>query len=251
VVPRGDCNFSTKIQHAQAAGAAAIIVANTEASMYNDTSGELLDPCSLNCDVSSSTSLDECNAHCPGSTCAANGNSADFCCVQDALVDMYLEDQFDIPAYFARQHDSSALFLHAAKSANVAVEPRAYATWDLSIFFLFFWANLVLAGSSWFAVDRSLKITRATAPIQEEELSLSVQGSFVFLLSSSVALVGLFFLVQRFPHLVVVSIQILFTFSTFTALGEICKRAFPEVSGGVIFCCVLCIFVWKLRMMQF
>lgn len=239
VVDRGGgCTFSDKLELAERAGAVGVIVVNTIQGMYNRTTGELEDPCLLQCHVSKSPSQSECEAKCPSTAgCAPTNQQTEqhFCCVDDAsLVRMHLSSPTTrrrIPIFSAAYKDSARLF--ASNTGEVAIRPRPYSEFDFSLWGLYLFACGVLVGCSYLAARES--VAQCTLPgagssvdREEQDVSLTAHSSIGFLVGATLSLLLLFALVQVYPALTVLCIQVAFAFAASTSLGQILVKRFPH-----------------------
>ncbi|KAH9255811.1 hypothetical protein BASA81_006212 [Batrachochytrium salamandrivorans] len=222
----GGCTFTDKLEHAQRAGAVGVIVVNTIQGMYNQTTGELEDPCLLQCHVSKSPSQSECETKCPaGCALTTKQGNGYFCCVDDtSLVRMHLSSQTTgIPIFSAAYKDSTRLL---GTRDKVEIRPRPYSEFDFSLWCLYLFACGVLTGCSYLAARESVTHTLpmsspSNLESEEHDVSLTAHSSIGFLGGATLSLLILFALVQVYPALTVLCIQLAFAFAASTSLGQI------------------------------
>eukprot|EP00939_MAST-03C_sp_MAST-3C-sp1_P002362 g2362.t1 len=129
IVLRGECTFARKALMAGAAGAHALIVANTLSALYsNESTGILKNGCDVSCDVSASVSKDLCeqNSACESKLCAeimnpsSSSSSLEYCCVLDDVGSVDVNATVTIPTVIVNIQDGEKL-IHVASSLSSSV----------------------------------------------------------------------------------------------------------------------------------
>jgi signal peptide peptidase-like protein 2B len=236
----GSCNFHDKIKRAQDAGASAVIIVNTVKGLYNQTSGDLMNSCSLNCDVTQTSSHETCRSQGGCYSCGENIKigSGSWCCVDDSLIDMYIGKGIEIPAFFASIEDGEKYLLPNSKEKrSCTIFERPSYEIDPSVFLIGGLGCLVLALGSYRAVSRERSLAKwiwSVTPLRgeyahgeihedhdHEQFHLSVAHAGCFVVTSAFFLGFLFFLVQYFPHAVVRILQFFFAIGATGALAKL------------------------------
>ena len=236
----GSCGFREKSLRAARFGASAVIIVNTVEGLYNETSGELLNACNLNCDISMTSSRDECERSCYRCSENLHLNSGTYCCVDDSLVSMYVGKTVMIPGLFVSLEDSETKLLPAAKSNEICrIFLRDSYEIDPSVLFVGILACTVLFTASYRAVSKERYLARwiwnspnslirdrfsADLHLLDEDLEqvhLSLISAWTFVITSTFVILILFFLVQYYPHLVVQFLQVFFCFGSMSSFAKI------------------------------
>jgi len=241
VLRGGACNFATKVSVAQGAGAAAVLVVNNIDALYNGTTGSLLNPCAINCDVAQGADEAACASGAP--MCAANTlhNTTRWCAVEDKLIDMYLgSSPSALPAVFVSIADGEVLLRLAAAQAVCRVFARPLAAVDSSVIVLLLIGCSAVALASYRAArddrlrSRGLLAPHAEALLMagEEHFDLSARHVAGFLCTTTMALLVLFAIVQFAPFMVVLCIQVAFVFGAAGAMSLLVFHAVVRLVTG-------------------
>ena len=221
VVRRGNCTFQNKTKIAESRGAAGIFIINEIDSLFN-SSGFLLNPCSVNCDTSKcSSDLFTSNPR--------DGSGS--CCVLDNSLSISINDEnytCTIPVVGFGFNEALDIWASIGKNAKI-FEKDDTIYFDGSSVILVLLGSLVAIGASYRAsrTERMMLASRDSAqvgPIHGDEdletQDMSMATGVCFLVCSSAGLIGLFFLVKEFPQQVVIALQIMFGISATFAFSQ-------------------------------
>ncbi len=252
VIDRGECTFAEKVLNVQQLGASLAIITSTVSGLTNSTTGVLNDPCSVDCSIYSSSSKDDCESNCPSSYCLEpklSSSESKYCCVVDELIGIGFgkdKSKIKIPVLSTTIEEGNKIKGVANSkevgSVIVGVYVRHLAEVDGSIIVI----GILGVGTVIAASYRASRKERISAwrvlgymPIvvseidQEQEnernlleeveagetVDLGVRQAVSFLACSTMMLVVLFFVVMKWPHLVVIVLEVCFGIGAASSLS--------------------------------
>ena len=244
IVSRGECTYTQKAFNAQQNGAALIIISNNVPALYrNATAKWLKQPCVSNCALSSADDEATCAASssCPSRKCVQNPRTQDkkggWCCFLDELHLMSINSTVvRIPTLFISDGNGARLGDALSKApVDVKVWTREYSTIDFSIVLIF----LIGVGTTAFAAYKACEPYRAAAyrrgssepshqqvtergdDEEDEEVEITKGLALCFLVMATVGLVLIFLLSLKWPHAMVIILNVLFMLGCISPLKRI------------------------------
>jgi len=248
LVSRGSCTFTEKVARAQAKGAEYVVISNNVPALYKNASAKWLkDPCVANCELGSADDEATCAASpsCSSGKCVQNprtdSSEGGWCCFLDELQFMSVNASIaSIPALFITSSDSDKITALPTSSNTIKAWKRPYATIDFSLILIFLIGVGTVAGASYRACEpyRSAAFpsrdetlqghrqsrqggTNGNSEDEEEEVEITQGMAVCFLVMATVGLVAIFLLSLKWPHVMVIILNVLFMLGCITPLKRI------------------------------
>eukprot|EP00924_Labyrinthula_sp_SR-Ha-C_P009797 snap_masked-scaffold_117-processed-gene-0.8-mRNA-1 protein AED:0.16 eAED:1.00 QI:0/0/0/1/1/1/2/0/565 len=251
-LPRGNCTYHEKALLAQSLKVNALIVYNTEDSMFSNRN--IKNACDIDCKAAKDVSKDECQKKCETGLCLQkiNGESS-FCCTRDELLVFDVQGDentsLDFPVLSMKINDGKtvkalfqgSLLFHSVFSMN----KEYFEQFDTgySVFFMWLFVSLMFPLVVFLSIKKERELTKELEKKlfsnsaldetrnlllnkskedehDEEELNLDFKSSLSFLAVSSFSLLGLYVLVKFFPYDTTLMLIYLFAFASIFVLAE-------------------------------
>ncbi|RHY81965.1 hypothetical protein DYB35_005710, partial [Aphanomyces astaci] len=238
LVDRGDCSFETKVLHAQAAGAALVLVRDTP-------SAALKQPNQVDCTLGAGDFCEE-SANCASSTCVFAPLHQERCCVRNILIAMNgstapgMSSSVTIPSVYLTVLDGATVenfFVEHPNATFVTVSlPQDESPWNWSMLLIWALGVSIVVFSAYYSAAKerlfaahvhassapdlppSVLLHHTYSPIRdahEEPLNMTLQHALLFLVMGSCML-----LLMYYVH-VILFVQCLFALAAWVCLTHL------------------------------